>query len=487
MATLYVRKSGNDANDGSTPALAKLTLGGAVDACATGDTIYLGAGLYNESWAKNSKHNLSIIGDVTGVQTGDAGEVRFSNKSGGASYQTGGGFTWVIEIGGSWHWENIIFSDWHFDGGGNIPCLITSQYNTGDGHSFKNVQFYNIFGKQGKASLGKMWVLHLTRTIIRMKNVLFKNIYCTDGDVMLMTYNGESSLCYFKPDGVYENIVMEGICAGQYSTSKGDAFGLAFEPNGGHVTVKNVFASLFVSPDFDGKPIYVHNAGSSTNANIYNAQVSNCLKFGIKGNNATYVKTYNCNVVVAPGGTATSGTTDTDLTAYPANFTASPPVISQFSELKGLSNATKSSADIFGNPRPAYGNTNGDIGHAENTYDDVQREATIKDSGDYSMRVQRPNWFKKTFQIPVTASALRTVKVKVRIDGTWGTTRPKVTLSGQGMAVSSATKDATTGVFHELTVSGTPTSTGIALLTIEAHVAPSNTDAIMYVDTVTIS
>lgn len=57
-------------------------------------------------------------------------------------------------------------------------------------------------------------------------------------------------------------------------------------------------------------------------------------------------------------------------------------------------------------------------------------------------------------------------------------------LSGQGMTLSTATKNATTGSFEELTVSGTPTTTGIALLTIEAHSA--STDAVLYIDTITI-
>ena len=100
------------------------------------------------------------------------------------------------------------------------------------------------------------------------------------------------------------------------------------------------------------------------------------------------------------------------------------------------------------------------------------------------MKVAPCNYFKREFQIPVTANILRTVKAKIRIDGTWGDYRPRITLSGQGMTLSSATKNSTTGSFEELTVRGTPTTTGLALLTVEAH--STSTDAIMYLDTITM-
>jgi hypothetical protein len=158
--------------------------------------------------------------------------------------------------------------------------------------------------------------------------------------------------------------------------------------------------------------------------------------------------------------------------------------ISRYSPLLGLGNASYPATDIKGNPRPAYGNTNGNIGALESVHENVQKETVIFDSGATSLKIHPCNFFKKTFQIPVVASTERTVKIKIRIDGTF-VLRPRVSLSGQGMTLSQATKDATTGSFEELTVSGIPATTGIALLTIECHA--TNTDAFAYIDTITLS
>jgi len=48
MATLYVSKAGNDSNDGSTPVLAKLTIGAALTAASNNWTVIIGEGTYNE-------------------------------------------------------------------------------------------------------------------------------------------------------------------------------------------------------------------------------------------------------------------------------------------------------------------------------------------------------------------------------------------------------------------------------------------------------
>lgn len=74
MATLYVNKSGNDSNDGLTPATAKLTIGGAV---AEGisldtflDTIHVQSGVYHESVNGRYAHLIAdglVILDGKGV------------------------------------------------------------------------------------------------------------------------------------------------------------------------------------------------------------------------------------------------------------------------------------------------------------------------------------------------------------------------------------------------------------------------------------
>lgn len=80
MATYYVRKSGSDSNAGTSAGAAWLTIGKALGASgiAAGDTVYIGAGIYRETVTvamTTSGSTTSVIGDVTGAFTGDAGDV----------------------------------------------------------------------------------------------------------------------------------------------------------------------------------------------------------------------------------------------------------------------------------------------------------------------------------------------------------------------------------------------------------------------------
>ena len=82
MATYYVRRSGNDASAGTSAGAAWATIGKALGASgiASGDTVYIGAGIYREAVTVGftPSGTTSVIGDVDGAKTGDAGEVRWT-------------------------------------------------------------------------------------------------------------------------------------------------------------------------------------------------------------------------------------------------------------------------------------------------------------------------------------------------------------------------------------------------------------------------
>jgi hypothetical protein len=83
MATYYIRKTGSDAAAGTSAGAAWLTIGKALGAAgiASGDTVYIGAGVYREVVTVNMTSATAetfIIGDVDGKFTGDAGEVQFT-------------------------------------------------------------------------------------------------------------------------------------------------------------------------------------------------------------------------------------------------------------------------------------------------------------------------------------------------------------------------------------------------------------------------
>lgn len=85
MATYYVRKTGSDAAAGTSAGAAWATFGKLLGAAgmASGDTAYVGAGVYREAVTvamTSATVTTSIIGDVDGKQTGDAGEVRLAGQ-----------------------------------------------------------------------------------------------------------------------------------------------------------------------------------------------------------------------------------------------------------------------------------------------------------------------------------------------------------------------------------------------------------------------
>lgn len=82
--TYYIRKTGADANNGTSSSTAWLTIGKALGTAGLGDgdTVYVGAGTYREVVTvamTSATAETSIIGDIDGVQTGDAGEVYWTN------------------------------------------------------------------------------------------------------------------------------------------------------------------------------------------------------------------------------------------------------------------------------------------------------------------------------------------------------------------------------------------------------------------------
>jgi len=113
VAIRYVRASGNDANGGTTPAAAWLTIGKAVGASgmASGDTCYVGAGTYREVVATvlAPVAETRIIGDTTGQFTGDAGEVVLTAYTAGDSAAPSASATLTATSTNFYTWERFTF------------------------------------------------------------------------------------------------------------------------------------------------------------------------------------------------------------------------------------------------------------------------------------------------------------------------------------------------------------------------------------------
>ena len=76
----YVRKTGLDSNGGTSPVDAWLTIGKALTTVADNTIVYVGAGVYREVVTVTVTPSLgvSVIGDVDGSKTGDAGIVQWT-------------------------------------------------------------------------------------------------------------------------------------------------------------------------------------------------------------------------------------------------------------------------------------------------------------------------------------------------------------------------------------------------------------------------
>lgn len=95
MTNYFVRIGGSDASAGTSPGTAWRTIGKALGAAgiASGDTVYVGAGVYREVVTvamTSATVETSVIGDTDGAQTGDAGEVILTGWTNGWNDTSGG-------------------------------------------------------------------------------------------------------------------------------------------------------------------------------------------------------------------------------------------------------------------------------------------------------------------------------------------------------------------------------------------------------------
>jgi hypothetical protein len=115
MATLYVRKSGSDSNSyaqAQNPATAWLTVNKALTSAVSGDTVYIGAGVYREEMIvamTSATVETKFIGDVDGSHAGDIGEVRITGYT--TDDKSSPGFNATLDLAGRdfLTFQNIVF------------------------------------------------------------------------------------------------------------------------------------------------------------------------------------------------------------------------------------------------------------------------------------------------------------------------------------------------------------------------------------------
>lgn len=174
MATYYVRKSGSDANNGTSPGTAWATIGKALGTGSPvtgGDTVYIGGGVYAESVsvAISPTSEVKIVGDVTGFYTGDGGEVRITRYTSGDN--SAPNTSSAPCIGGS-SVSNLTFENIIFEGYNNVSNGICVNFNGNIANiTFRRCRFMAASGS------GVALVLLGSTSVAQTMNVLFDS--CT--------------------------------------------------------------------------------------------------------------------------------------------------------------------------------------------------------------------------------------------------------------------------------------------------------------------
>jgi hypothetical protein len=124
VTNYFIRKTGNDGNAGTSAGAAWLTLSKALGAAgiASGDTVYIGAGTYRETVTvamTTAVAETRIIGDVNGINTGDAGEVIWTAYT--TNDTTAPAATALLTLAGR---DFLTFEDTTFVGGNTDPSVI---------------------------------------------------------------------------------------------------------------------------------------------------------------------------------------------------------------------------------------------------------------------------------------------------------------------------------------------------------------------------
>lgn len=214
MTTYYVRKSGSDAAAGTSAGAAWATIGKAVGASgiASGDTVYIGAGIYRESVTVSvaPTGTTNVIGDVDGAKTGDAGEVRWLgtaddfvsssarplnlNTKSFLSFSNlvlqSGNISTVTNIGG----HDNTFTNCHFQQGSTIA--LTATVDTASNLTFDRCSFLAWNSVSGAMVI----TLPTSATADYDVNILFRNcLFLTVGAAVDVTASGANS---FKGGGV---------------------------------------------------------------------------------------------------------------------------------------------------------------------------------------------------------------------------------------------------------------------------------------------
>lgn len=490
MTTYYVRKTGSDSNNGTSKATAWLTIGKATGGTvmASGDTCYVGAGVYREipTLTLAPSATTSYIADVDGTQTGDPGEVVITAYlTNDKTAPSGNPILFNSSNRHFYLWQGFTF----ICGAANGSCYS----DTTGGHD------WTFFDCTMISPLGNTAVL-LNAAAAQAANLLVDRcrIFCKSQN----TTAGAISITLTKPAGAdfNHNILIQNsliIGGGAQNIRMATTGANTFKPGGVLIqgcTLLGVGTAVAQTSD-------VGFAASNT----YPCRIYNCLLFGSVNafTSGQIVEDYNIIYAATPRTLVGVGAHSVSDGSYaplislgqeyywggppvaPFSPTNTPNQVSSFTAF-GSGATPPTSWDLLNRPRPSGGASLSVSAGALEVHDFGTREAVVVDASINSLKLVGPG--DQEIQLPVDAVA-QVISIRSRHDANHGdTNKPQVILLSNGeigVATQTVTATLTSGNWETLTFSSiSPTIKGWVVLRLVSRSAAGN--GIAYFDTVAV-
>jgi len=427
MTTYYVGPGGNDGNDGLSWANRFLTLNGAEDEpVASGDTVYVGPGIYREQLTcdVDGASEIAYIADVTGIHTdGVGGDVIISGSDGDTtatrsfcvsassmSYRTFVGF----------HCVGFNNAGMYFSGCDHITVEDCS-FDGGDATSTRGINFTATYSN-----------VNATRCIAigcTLDGILFYNssdqaaTSCTVSDCLVIG-NQNGFQCWNVDSVVFQNC-----------TSIGNDTGIRTNSLAGStsITVRNCIINGYIG----------FNASASGEVSSTYCQVtSNSNSNWSAGTGDVELYVMNLQLPILYGTYAGI--------RYPV------PLLGQlnpYAYAGAVTGSSETSTDLFGISKPT---TASKSSWGAIQFQDFERETTTTRGGS-TASIKFEDAGEMQIWVPVDGSEI-TVSVYCYREANYAGTNPRLVIKQPGQADRTTTDAAAASQWNELTDTFTPSS-----------------------------
>lgn len=494
MPTLYVRKTGNDSNSyaqAQNPLTAWQTINKALTSAVSGDTIYIGAGVYRETVTASLTSptaETKFIGNSDGSQAIDIGEIRWTAYT--TNDKTSPGAAATLNLAGRdfLTFENIVFVGGAPASGGSIINGSSTVIST-------NIKFNDCTFIPGSNATDTMITITGTTNGGSPNNGI-SAIWTFDRCRFMRLNNKCIDVVVPTSDTAYpfgltvQNCLFIG--GGETDTSSGNACirltssGLLSQL-GGDFKILNCTAV--------GGGTFVRASGISTSNPC---RILNCALIGC-GNvaNTTGEINENWNIIVAdtPGTNVTTGS-DTHIDGSHSQLfhigqelvqgkygrpVMTPTVDSPF---LGHGGSSVPGVDIQNAPRPAgvgitWSKASSAVGCLE-FGNSGEKEIITTRSASVALRIKGPGYH--DFDFPVDAT-LTTISVYGRYSSGYSGTLPQMKLIKGlecGVSNDSVTLTGLANTWTQMSLSFTPTAKGIVTIRLQCNT--TNTTGTAYFD-----